>query len=150
MWRVTGRVKGDLVSWSFFSYYNCVLFNRHFILVCFMVSFYSSSHSHVHVLCYRTAQSYVTSLLWHGGMRDEDERRGYHGMNIMFILTLRSARELTKDMFHSNASIQAYMRPSISASLTNRGGNWNLYYHDKNAKKVSFSFVGVIVGFDNP
>jgi len=133
MWRVTGRVKGDLlVSWSFFSsLYNCVLFNRHFILVCFMVSFYSSSHSHVHVLFYRTAQSYVTSFLWHGGMRDEDERRGYHGMNIIFIVTLYCARELTKDMFHSNADIQAYTRPSISASLTNRGGNWNYVFMTK-------------------
>lgn len=51
------------------------------------------SQSLIHVVFYRIAQSHVTSFLWRGGMRAEDERRGYHGMKMMFILTSCSARK---------------------------------------------------------
>ena len=90
-WRVT---QGLLHHYKFF--FSCFIFfvkKFHFSLFPGFLSQFISQ-ALIHVVFYRIAQSHVTSFLWHGGMWAEDERRGYHGMKMMFILASRSAQKL--------------------------------------------------------
>ena len=148
-WRVT---QGLLHHYKFF--FSCFIFfvNKfHFSLFPGFLSQFISQ-ALIHVVFYRIAQSHVTSFLWHVGMWAEDERRGYHGMKMMFILASRSAlRAETDYMFRLHAGnpwvyIHTYMKQSVFTSSTNMGGNWNYSMVIlKQTKCLSVSMVSLLV-----